>query len=401
MTSPQNQKDAADPLPDRAPSALTAWTLDALDHLYDLPYLRRLVAAPAVAGHFADGRATQDALLQAIQQLRPPTNVPLTAPAWRLYNVLHLRYEQGLAQSEVAAKLGIGLRHLQREQQRAVESVASLLRDDIARPPATGHATPLAGTVTASEPHTSRVDEHLRSALALLDPLLQQHNLQVNVRQHAPLPGVKVNAMILRQLVIAALNWLISDAANCTLDIAVLVDASDVVIDLRRPAMPGAAPRSDLFATLAQLADGGNARLMSRNSPGEPAQLELRLPVAVARCVLVVDDNPDEIELIRHHLEQSREYYVVAVTRADDAIRQAGEQRPECILLDVMMPGRDGWELLTRLKAFPETAAIPVVISSVLRERELALALGAAGVLVKPFESAQLIDVLRLATGSR
>ena len=104
---------------------------------------------------------------------------------------------------------------------------------------------------------------------------------------------------------------------------------------------------------------------------------------------------------MRRHLETSDEFYLVAVTRADDAIQQADAQRPDCILLDVMMPGRDGWELLARLKGYPETSSIPVVISSILRERDLARALGASEVLVKPFAAAQLIAVLRSVTGAR
>jgi CheY-like chemotaxis protein len=66
-------------------------------------------------------------------------------------------------------------------------------------------------------------------------------------------------------------------------------------------------------------------------------------------------------------------------------------------VLDLMMPDRDGWELLSLLKTHPETAAIPVVVSSVLRQEELARALGAAAVLTKPFTPAQLLDTLRAA----
>ena len=94
-----------------------------------------------------------------------------------------------------------------------------------------------------------------------------------------------------------------------------------------------------------QLAKATRARLDLSELPDGFTQLGISLPAAVMRCVLVVDDNVDEIELIRHYLAQTNEYYVIAATRAEDAIRQAVEQRPDCILLDVMMPGRDGWEL--------------------------------------------------------
>ena len=397
------------------PSAVTpehiAWTTEVLERLYDVPFLRRYTLTAPAAGRFVDARATQEALLQAIQQLRPPASVPVNAPAWRIYNVLHLRYEQGLTQSEVAAKLAISLRHLQREQLRASEAVAALLFDEPPPPALHGHKSGIpaqASTPVMADPDVTRVDDLLRSTLALLDPLLQKQNLQIEVTLHPPLPGIQADAMIVRQLVVGALSWLISGTVDSTLSVLVDTEPTGLVLRLSRPLLTSSSQDLSVkmtaglvehLDTLKQLARAANAQLQLVDEPPEAAHMTLHLPILAAKCVLMVDDNTDEIQLVRHYLEQTGEFYLIAVTRAEDAIRQAVEQKPDCILLDVMMPGRDGWELLARLKAFPETTAIPVVISSILRERELAHALGAAEVLVKPFDAAQLIAVLRLATG--
>ena len=64
------------------------------------------------------------------------------------------------------------------------------------------------------------------------------------------------------------------------------------------------------------------------------------------------------------------------------------------MILDILLPGLDGWELLARLKGDPMTAAIPVVITSMLDERGAGFALGAAGYLVKPVGRDELLEAL-------
>jgi PAS domain S-box-containing protein len=69
--------------------------------------------------------------------------------------------------------------------------------------------------------------------------------------------------------------------------------------------------------------------------------------------------------------------------------------RPQLVLLDIQLPGKDGWQVLTDLKSGPETASIPVIITSVMEEKQPALSLGALEFLVKPIDREQLLDRLR------
>jgi CheY-like chemotaxis protein len=68
--------------------------------------------------------------------------------------------------------------------------------------------------------------------------------------------------------------------------------------------------------------------------------------------------------------------------------------RPNLITLDVIMPGLDGWTVLTMLKAHPDTASIPVIMLTIADNDDMGFSLGAAAFLVKPFDSDQLLDVL-------
>jgi putative two-component system response regulator len=70
------------------------------------------------------------------------------------------------------------------------------------------------------------------------------------------------------------------------------------------------------------------------------------------------------------------------------------ETRPDLIILDVMMPSMDGWQVLRSLKQNPATKSTPIIICSVLREPELAISLGAISYLIKPVDRLELLATL-------
>jgi CheY-like chemotaxis protein len=88
---------------------------------------------------------------------------------------------------------------------------------------------------------------------------------------------------------------------------------------------------------------------------------------------------------------------VVGVTNGEDGLEAVRRLRPAGVVLDIALPGMDGWELLSRLKQDPATAGIPVVVVSVLDERPRGLALGAASYLVKPVNRDEVLSALRQA----
>ena len=117
-------------------------------------------------------------------------------------------------------------------------------------------------------------------------------------------------------------------------------------------------------------------------------------PVSVTPTVLVVDDDQAAREAITGGLIREG-FKVIAAGTGEEAVRLARSQRPDAITLDVLMPGMDGWTVLRSLKADPLTAAIPVVVVSMLEDREVGFALGAAEYLTKPVDRDRLVSTLR------
>ncbi|MBI5562455.1 MAG: diguanylate cyclase [Deltaproteobacteria bacterium] len=109
--------------------------------------------------------------------------------------------------------------------------------------------------------------------------------------------------------------------------------------------------------------------------------------------VLVVEDDLPTVELITIHLTQAG-YKVAHAYDGEEAIRKAREIKPFVITLDIMLPKKDGWEVLQALKSSHETRDIPVIIHSIIENTELAFALGATDYIVKPLDHSTLIDKL-------
>jgi len=110
--------------------------------------------------------------------------------------------------------------------------------------------------------------------------------------------------------------------------------------------------------------------------------------------VLVVEDNPQAAKLLSLYLIQAG-YRVLTAENGNRALELAARCHPMAITLDLLLPDRDGWQVLADLKASPVTRDIPVVIVSVLDRQELGFRLGATEYLVKPVERSQLLQALK------
>jgi signal transduction histidine kinase/CheY-like chemotaxis protein len=114
--------------------------------------------------------------------------------------------------------------------------------------------------------------------------------------------------------------------------------------------------------------------------------------------VLVVDDDPTVRDLMERFLTREG-FAVVTATGGKEALARARELVPAALTLDIMMPDLDGWTVIAALKGDPALADIPVVIVTILDERNRGFALGAADYLVKPIDRDRLRDVLRRLCG--
>jgi PAS domain S-box-containing protein len=126
---------------------------------------------------------------------------------------------------------------------------------------------------------------------------------------------------------------------------------------------------------------------------GEVSASSATLPEG-APTVLLIDDDPAMRDLTQRFLGKEG-FHVVIAASGEEGLRLAKALKPAVIALDVLMPGMDGWAVLTALKADPDLADIPVIMLSIVDDKGMGYALGAADYLTKPIDWGRLPDTLR------
>ena len=134
---------------------------------------------------------------------------------------------------------------------------------------------------------------------------------------------------------------------------------------------------------------------MQRHVTSSPAPMPANLPASADnRTILVAEDNEQAAHLLGIYLMEAG-YRVEYATDGEAAIAKAAEIKPFAITLDIMLPKKDGWQVLKALKANPDLQSIPVIIVSITEERQLGFGLGAVDHLVKPIDKTALLASLR------
>jgi signal transduction histidine kinase/CheY-like chemotaxis protein len=135
------------------------------------------------------------------------------------------------------------------------------------------------------------------------------------------------------------------------------------------------------------------ATLGARSPERQPAESPGQARTGT-RTILVVDDDSVTREMLTRVLAKEG-YQVVAAARGEDCLRLAREIHPQAITLDVMMPGMDGWAVLSALKADAALADIPVIMLSIVDDMRLGQTLGASDYLTKPLDRSRLVAALK------
>jgi signal transduction histidine kinase/CheY-like chemotaxis protein len=130
------------------------------------------------------------------------------------------------------------------------------------------------------------------------------------------------------------------------------------------------------------------------------AEQALAPPNLAGKQVLIIDDDSDSRLLLTRHIEDCG-CRVVAVDGGEQGLRVGEQVRPDLIVLDLMMPGMDGWDVLKALKAHPSLSRVPVVVVSIVAGENRGTILGAVDLLDKPVSRESLNALLRRNLGSR
>jgi PAS domain S-box-containing protein len=117
------------------------------------------------------------------------------------------------------------------------------------------------------------------------------------------------------------------------------------------------------------------------------------LPSPQIGTILVIDDDATVRDLMVHYLSRDG-FQVVTAATGDEGLHLAREARPDAITLDVLLPHMNGWEVLSALKADPDLADIPVIVMSIVDDKNLGFTLGASDYLTKPVDYRRLIRLL-------
>ena len=390
---------------------------DALLHLYDAAHMQTHPLAQVLGAKQSSagqrGKLLLQALLETVESLRPPHGTPSDSRVWRVYRLLELRYLDGLGAAEVMEQLAISKTQYHRDHSRALEAVASLLRERWELRKAGEQVEAQAETrallaVDEADRLTNQlapdyvdVAEVLRGLLTLVQPISQENHVAIALRAEPQLPPVYADRVALRQVFLALLNLALEHGAGGTVEIflhkadqelnAILLVQSGTTRDVGSPSSERRSPELEVVQRLL----GALGGKLEMGEPATSATWKAVVTLAAARLpvLLVLDNNLDFIGLVTRYLAEQR-WQVVGARDVRQAESLALESRPNVILLDVMMPGQDGWDLLLSLKSRHETRDIPVVVCSVLYEPHVARALGAAGYLPKPVSQAALLEEL-------
>lgn len=363
-------------------------------------------------------------LIDSIEWLRPLGTASPSSVEWRRYSHVQLRYVEGATPEQIARELQVSPRQARRDHVEALNELARLLwshfgaprtSSDEARTRLTSPADSLDAEISslnATAPvQPTDVGALISGVVATISRLAETNAVRISIHPPASSDSIIVNRTVLRQLLLNLLSEAIVNRPGERIQIEVvrreraLMLGITVTGDNRTTlrtgeTLPMNEPSPGVWSSAIEistrLAGSLGASLQSDARPAGDSVC-LTLPIDHASTLLLVDDNPDVALLFRRYLADTG-YRLVQARSAERALRLARELRPELVVLDVLMPSHDGWEILQALRGEPTTARIPVVICSVVPDHALAYSLGVSDFLSKPVTRPALIDVLARLT---
>jgi CheY-like chemotaxis protein len=374
---------------------------DALGHLHDPEYCPPALLC-RIAGSLSDGAGpVQVALVSAIRQLAPDPESSPESRTWLYFGALHRRFVEGLTQEETADALHMSVRNVQRIQGEAIHVLAqrlweqALLRSEPAEPvQALDWRTQADREIASLGGNTLQaptiVADVIQGVIELEAALSRERGVAVTLGFVQDGLLAATHPSVLRQTLITAIGRLAPHVFPAEIVLYAMLEDGDVKVTLSG----SLAAHTTLSAPklLADIITPPDARLELHHR-GDRVFLQVLLPAVGERTVLVVEDNPDMVYFYRRCTAGTR-YRIVHVEAARDLFTVIAQTDPDVIVLDVMLPDIDGWQLLTHLHERPVTRDIPVIICSVVKEETLALALGATAFLSKPIRPGVLVAAL-------
>jgi CheY-like chemotaxis protein len=393
--------------------------VEAYHHLYDLVYLRThpladLLIQEAVLHRGEKAQRLHHLLLNAVEELYPGSQAPVFSKEWRRYRLMVLHMVDGLEPPEVAAQLNISRRQFYREQIGAIDAIADILweryKTNLVGPgqaflpeqeSASSDRIELLRLEAARLSQTKRytsLEEVVRGVILLLQEPLNRQKITLELQLPETLSEVTIDHHLIRQLVLVVLGYMIKFAEQARLQISAVDEDAEVIlkITIEPPGSISVVNEGEIqeqLSMISEMAELSAVEITPILKGNITNGFYVHLPTSLPRTVMVVDDNEDILELFRRYLTMHH-YRVVPVGNSSKAISLARQIQPYAITLDLMMPGQDGWDVLQHLLNQPDTRHIPIIVCSVIKQKDLALMLGATAFLEKPVSEQALLAVL-------
>jgi CheY-like chemotaxis protein len=323
-----------------------------------------------------------------------------TARTRRIYRILELRYIDACDVTEVMTRVALSRAQYHREHQRALQMVAAILQERWRgdRAVASDDAIWREADELLHDEHAGAIDlaEVARGVVPLVRTLCAGRPVEIVVELADDLPAVIGERVVLRQLLVSLLSHAVTAADRGQVELRLAPGEHGVVVTVGAPAATERAEAELGVRESRRMAAALGASLVYRPASTLHGRWHVRIDLPTRRPprLLVVDNNADFARLVQRYLTDD-DWEVIGAVTAEEAVRRARQDRPAALLMDVMLPGRDGWDLLSELKADPLTADIPAIVCSVLREPRMAAALGAVAYLQKPITRPRLQAALR------
>jgi PAS domain S-box-containing protein len=300
---------------------------------------------------------------------------------------------------------------------------------------------------TEVHPVTFPLEPLLETCLRMVEPMVKAEKLRLLKQVDANLPSLTTDKERLQQILINLLSNAVKFTDNGTIAISARKHRGEIMISVADTGIGIPAHALDRIFEEFHQVDGGTtrqyggtglglsisrhfARLLGgdirvHSAPGVGSTFTVTVPIdyraghlnddtdsspednVVAeavidqKIVLVIDDDPNVIYLLRENLAEAG-YHVIGATSAEEGREKARELSPFVITLDILMPQQDGWQMLHELKSDMATRDIPIIVLSVVDNKDLAYRLGAFDCLLKPVDRELMLATLsRIAPVAR
>jgi CheY-like chemotaxis protein len=363
----------------------------ALENLYDFPSLQRHALIRRLPNNSSESPVPhlRRLLTEAIESLKPQMSVSVRSSAGRIYHLLHLHYVGGMALAETAQELGLSLRQIYRDLRRGQENVSTILWYQLEHDTPVDSLSTVEAEVARLDGELSPVNLHmlLETAVKAVQKLAERIGTVIELHLDDKPLIISTNAAIAQQVIINLISQSLQQLQPQRLEIRI-----EGHPQIRILAMNIATKDINLDPVISQLLSQLHWTTQEQHKADSWMQV-IRLR-REGTSLLLIDDNEGLTDLLSRYLAAPH-YRCIVAHRGEEGLHLAQELLPDAILMDLMMPGMDGWELLQRLRMIPETSKIPVIICSVINDPELAYSLGASAFVSKPVEKETLLGVLR------